>query len=223
MRARLPSIKTKNYVVHKDIVPVFTETEKTHIREQIAQSGRAHFAAQGLKKTSIEDLTRPAGIAKSSFYAFFDSKEELYLELLMAERRRMAEELSAALPVASDAREAIACFLRAVVRKIEDGALTRRVITHPEEWRMVLRRVSAERMEANIAESTLVTLSFIRKGQESGEIIEASPEVIAGLVRAVVTLTTHKDDIGKDIYPEVLEMMIGFVAAGLTGGGGGGA
>lgn len=83
---------------------------------------------------------------------------------------------------------------------------------------MVVRRVSPELMEANIAESALATLSFIREGQESGEIVAARPEVIAGLVRGVVVLTTHKDDIGKDIYPEVLEMMIDFVAAGLAGG-----
>ena len=75
-------------------------------------------------------------------------------------------------------------------------------------------------MEANIAESTLATLSFIRDGQEDGRIIAAKPEVIAGVVRAVVTLTAHKDDIGRDIYPEVLEMMIDFVAIGLTGDGG---
>jgi AcrR family transcriptional regulator len=199
-------------------MPTFTETEKTHIRGRLMAAGREHFAARGVKKTSIEDLTRLAGIAKSSFYAFFDSKEALYLELLMAERRRMAEELSATLPVAGEARETVVHFLRAAIREIEESALTRRVITHPEEWRMVVRRVSPEQMEANIAESTLATLSFIREGQESGEIIAARPEVIAGLVRAVVALTTHKDDIGRDIYPEVLEMMIDFVAAGLTGG-----
>lgn len=197
-------------------MPTFTETEKTHIRERLMEAGRELFAVRGIKKTSIEDLTRPAGIAKSSFYAFFDSKEVLYLELLMAERRRMAEELT--LPAVGGARETIRHFLRAAIREIESSALTRRVITHPEEWRMVVRRVSPEQMEANIAESTLATLSFIREGQESGEIIAASPEVIAGLVRAVVVLTTHKDDIGRDIYPEVLEMMIDFVAAGLTAG-----
>lgn len=199
-------------------MPTFTEIEKSHIRGRLMEAGREFFAARGVKKTSLEDLTGPAGIAKSSFYAFFDSKEALYLELLMAERRRMAEELSATLPVAGEARETVRCFLRAAIREIEESALTRRVITHPEEWRMVVRRVSPEQMEANIAESTLATLSFIREGQESGEIVAARPEVIAGLVRAVVVLTTHKDDIGKDIYPEVLEMMIDFVAAGLTGG-----
>jgi AcrR family transcriptional regulator len=201
-------------------MPTFTEAEKIHIREQLLGAGRELFAVRGVKRTSIEDLTRPAGIAKSSFYAFFESKEALYLELLMAERRRMTEDLTATLPDAADAREAVGRFLRAAIREIEGSALTRRVIAHPEEWRMVVRRVSPEQMEANITESTLATLSFIREGRESGEIVAARPEVIAGVVRAVVALTTHKDDIGRDIYPEVLEMMIDFVAAGLTGGDG---
>jgi AcrR family transcriptional regulator len=183
------------------------------------EAGRELFATGGLRKTSIEDLTRPAGIAKSSFYAFFESKEALYLELLMMERRRMKEEISSTFPATGDAREGLEYFLRAAIREIESSALTRRVITHPEEWRAVTRRVSPEQMEANLAESTLATLSFIREGQERGRIIAARPEVIAGIVRAVVVLTTHKDDIGRDIYPEVLEMMIDFVARGLTGDG----
>ena len=197
-------------------MPSFTEVEKAHIRKELLDAGRELFAAHGLRKTSIEDLVRPAGIAKSSFYAFFESKEALYLELLMMERRRMKEELSAALPPTDDTRETIVHFLHAVVRGIETNALTRRLISHPVEWRMIARRVSPELMEANFAESTLATLSFIREGHESDQIITARPEVIAGVVRAVVVLTMHKDDIGREIFPEVLEMMIDFVARGLT-------
>ena len=198
------------------MAPTFTDSEKNQIRQQLLDTGRELFATYGLKKTSIEDLTRPAGIAKSSFYAFFDSKEALYLELLMMERRRMREEIAARFPATDDARETIAQFLRAAVREIEANALTRRVIAHPEEWQMIARRVSPEQMEANIAESTLTALSFIREGQESGQIIAAKPEVITGVVRAVVVLAQHKDDIGRDIFPEVQEMMIEFVAKGLT-------
>ena len=198
------------------MVPTFTDSEKNQIRQQLLDTGRELFATYGLKKTSIEDLTRPAGIAKSSFYAFFDSKEALYLELLMMERRRMREEIAARFPATDDARETIAQFLRAAVREIEANALTRRVIAHPEEWQKIARRVSQEHIEANIAESTLTALTFIREGQESGKIITTKPEVIAGVVRAVVVLAQHKDDIGRDIFPEVQEMMIEFVAKGLT-------
>ncbi len=198
------------------MAPTFTDSEKNQIRQQLLDTGRELFATYGLKKTSIEDLTRPAGIAKSSFYAFFDSKEALYLELLMMERRRMREEIAARFPATDDARETIAQFLRAAVREIEANALTRRVIAHPEEWQKIARRVSQEQIEANIAESTLTALSFIREGQESAQIIATKPEVIAGVVRAVVVLAQHKDDIGRDIFPEVQEMMIEFVAKGLT-------
>jgi AcrR family transcriptional regulator len=198
------------------VTPIFTDSEKNQIRQQLLDSGRELFATYGLKKTSIEDLTRPAGIAKSSFYAFFDSKEALYLELLMMERRRMREEIAARFPVTDDARETIAHFLRAAVREIEANALTRRVIAHPEEWQMIARRVSPEQMEANLAESTLTTLSFIREGLESGQIIAAKPEVIAGVFRAVVALAQHKDAIGEEIYPEVLQLMIESIADGLT-------
>jgi len=197
------------------VASTFTDAEKNQIRQQLLDTGRELFATYGLKKTSIVDLTQPAGIAKSSFYAFFDSKEALYLELLIMERRRMREEIAARFPTIDNARETIAHFLRVAVREIEANALTRRVIAHPEEWQMIARRVSPEQMEANIAESTLTALSFIREGQESGQIIAAKPEVIAGVVRAVVVLAQHKDDIGRDIFPEVQEM-IEFVAKGLT-------
>ncbi|WP_145026657.1 TetR/AcrR family transcriptional regulator [Paenibacillus sp. Y412MC10] len=54
------------------------------------------FAAQGLKKTSLEQLTAATGIAKSTFYAFYDSKEAMYLDLLELEAAGMEESVWAA-------------------------------------------------------------------------------------------------------------------------------
>ncbi|WP_354520726.1 TetR/AcrR family transcriptional regulator [Paenibacillus sp. OAE614] len=38
-------------------------------------AGKRLFAAQGLKKTSLEQLTAANGIAKSTFYAFYDARK----------------------------------------------------------------------------------------------------------------------------------------------------
>ncbi len=179
------------------------------------EAGRELFARQGLKKTSIEDLTRPAGIAKSSFYGFFGSKEELYLELLMEERGRLRGEISA-ISLAGDGRDAVERFLRAVVREFEANPLTRRLATHPEEWRAVTWRVPPEAMKANVEDSTDAVSHFIRQGQKAGVISDGDPAVMAGVIRSVVVLTIHKDDIGREIYPAVLEEMIRLVAAGLS-------
>lgn len=196
--------------------PVFTDTEKAHIREKLLETGRELFPRYGLRKTSLEDLTRPAGIAKSSFYGFFDSKEALYMELMMEMRQEVRERIVGASFEAGDgARDAIVRFLRLVVHELEHNPLTRRLVTHPEELQMLSRKVSPEQMEANIEASTLPILSFVREGQERGEVVAGDPEVISGVIRSVAILPLHKEEIG-DTYPEVLEMMIGLVARGLT-------
>lgn len=198
-------------------MPTFTETERDHIRERLLESGRELFPRYGLKKTSLEDLTNSVGIAKSSFYSFFESKEELYLHLLMEERGRLRGEIPAdSFKEAGNGREPVEHFLRAVVREFETNPLTRRLVTHPEEWQAVTRRVSPEVMRANVEDSTNAVSSFILRGQEEGLISSGDPEVLAGVIRSVVVLSIHKDDIGRDIYPDVLEKMIGFVSDGLT-------
>lgn len=199
------------------MVPTFTPTEKEKIRGRLMEVGRELFPRYGLKKTSLEDLTRPAGIAKSSFYGFFESKEILYLELLVEERQRLRGEISReAFMGAVDGREAVEHFLRAVVREFETNPLTRRLVTHPEEWQAVVRRIPPEVLAANVEDSTQAISYFIRQGQEAGLISAGDPEVMAGLIRSVVVLGTHKEDIGRDIYPDVLEKMIGLVADALT-------
>lgn len=193
----------------------FAEDERVEIRQRLLDAGRALFTTQGLKKTSLEELTRPAGIAKSSFYLFFGSKEALYLELLAQEGPRVERQLLSPLS-GDDARAAIDGFLRAVIRELETNPLTRRLLTHPEELRMVARRVTPQEMEAKLEHGVLPIVDFVRQGQERGRIVGGKPEVIGGVIRAVSLLTLHRDEIGEDIYPEVLDLLIRLVAEGLT-------
>jgi len=71
----------------------FTAVQKETIREKLMEAGRACFLRYGLKKTTIEDLVKPAGIAKASFYLFFDTKESLYLEIFLQEIPEMMERM----------------------------------------------------------------------------------------------------------------------------------
>lgn len=59
----------------------FTPEQRSAIRERLLASARRHAIDGGPEKTSLETLTSEAGISKSSFYKFFDSKEALFLEV----------------------------------------------------------------------------------------------------------------------------------------------
>lgn len=60
----------------------FTEREKEHIREQLKEKGKQYLATHGIRKTTVEDLTRAVGISKGAFYQFYGTKEELFFEVL---------------------------------------------------------------------------------------------------------------------------------------------
>ncbi len=59
----------------------FSEARKDQIRERLLRKGREYFIRYGLKKTSVDDLVKAAGISKGSFYRFFESKEALFLTI----------------------------------------------------------------------------------------------------------------------------------------------
>jgi AcrR family transcriptional regulator len=195
----------------------FTDEEKARIRQRLCEIGRDLFTRQGLKKTSIEDLTRPAGIAKSSFYLFFDSKEALYLELMMQDASGVEERVMGASFHSTDTmREGIARFLHAVVHEIETNQLTRRFVTQPEELELLARQFSPEQLAAKRQSSLALLLPFIRQGQARGEVIDGDPEIIAGAIRSITLLVLHKDDIGQEAFPAVMDLLIDLIARGVT-------
>ena len=63
-------------------MPRFSEEEKRSIREDLLAKGEQLFAQHGLKKVTVDDLTKEVAIAKGSFYAFYKNKEHLYVEIL---------------------------------------------------------------------------------------------------------------------------------------------
>ena len=62
-------------------MPRFTEQEKEIINRKLLIEGEKLFAAHGLKKVTVDDLVAAVNISKGSFYAFYPSKEHLYVEI----------------------------------------------------------------------------------------------------------------------------------------------
>lgn len=62
-------------------MPRFTEHEKEIIHNKLLLEGEKLFALHGLKKVTVDDLVAAVNISKGSFYAFYPSKEHLYVEI----------------------------------------------------------------------------------------------------------------------------------------------
>lgn len=51
-------------------------------REQLIEFARKRFAEQGYHPTSVSEIVSGLGVGKGVFYWYFDSKEQLFLEIL---------------------------------------------------------------------------------------------------------------------------------------------
>lgn len=195
--------------------PSFTSEERKRIRVSLLETGYALFTTQGLKKTSLEELTAPARIHKTSFYSFFGSKEELYLELLLEEGPNVQARLKDLLVPGPVCSESLVRLLTAVFDELEDNPLVRRLITHPQELEAVACRVRPEDVAAKTA-ALLPLEDFVRQAQSQGCMVDAPVEVIVGVIRAITMTTLHRRDIGENIYDHVVELLIRSVSRGLT-------
>lgn len=75
----------------------FTEEEMTKLRHELMLAGIRLSRELGLQRMSVEKITSAVGIAKGSFYIFFDSKEDFILEIADYANREAEKMLLAAL------------------------------------------------------------------------------------------------------------------------------
>lgn len=65
---------------------IFNENDKNLIRENLIKFGLEALESNGYKAASIEKVANQAGIAKGTFYNFFQSKEQFFYEVMLSIR-----------------------------------------------------------------------------------------------------------------------------------------
>lgn len=197
----------------------FTESERERILADLKASGRRLFGTTGLTKTSLAALVGDAGIVKSTFYSFFDSKEALYLELLLdqAEQTRRLT-IDQGLRAGDNPRDALRRFLRASVNILERDPLYRRLVTHPDELALVVAKVApagspgpGAAPDGFLSELT----NYVVEQQHAGVLPGSDPAVVVGTLRAVLLLPLHAAEFG-DTYRAVVDLSIEALTAGLV-------
>lgn len=193
----------------------FTDREKEIIRESLMQSGRELFGTLGLKKTNIQDLTDAAGIAKGSFYNFFDSKEILYYRIIRKEEESLKIELLAPLQDSQPlTRQRFKEFILNAFRIVDQNPIVRRVYLG-DEYELLMRKLPQKLWDEHTAEDISEVEPLIRKWQQNGAMVQKDPKIIIGVIRSIFVLAVHKTELGEKYFDRTVELLTECVAAGL--------
>ncbi|MFB6468114.1 TetR/AcrR family transcriptional regulator [Cytobacillus sp. Hz8] len=194
----------------------FNEQEKARIKQILLEEGKILFSRFGLKKTSINELAKAASIAPGSFYTFYQSKEELFFEIMEKEEEIIKSQfLDFDMTKEHDPKQAMKDLLLQAFANLERNTLFSQLFLE-NNYEAILRKLPQEKLESHFKLDSNAADLIVNKWKEKGLIREIDSEVLAGLFRALFTISLHKEEIGEEVYPQTLELLVHFIVEGLA-------
>lgn len=189
----------------------FSEEEKKEIQSQMLSKGKELFERLGFKKTSVEDIAGKCGIAKGSFYLFYKTKEELFADIMgNLEDEIRGEIIRDIFSKPGQPKEILRKLLQYQFRVIEEKPLLK-LLLDEGQIETIMRRLPEEKRKKLIKSDDDFISSVVGRWQQEGVFRNESPEVLSGFFRALFFLNLHKEGIGEEVYPEVIELFIDMV------------
>lgn len=189
----------------------FSSDESDRIRARLEEVGQQAFAQRGLRGATVDELARGAGISKGAFYRFYDSKESLFLALLEDHETAMHAELEAS--VRANPAGAVDFLIDSAVHALDRHPLLAVLMT-PEGQR-ILQACSAEQQARLLDRDVRMVHRVAEVLHESGHDIEVPERVLLGLLRSLVFVGLHREEIGPDAVEEVATWLKQTLKAGL--------
>jgi AcrR family transcriptional regulator len=184
----------------------FSEDEKVRVRETLMRVGMARFQREGVRAARIDDLSRDAGIAKGSFYAFFPSKEELFMAIVEQREAMHRKDMSAFLRDATDGPAALASRLfDMVLHKIETDPVLNVVLASGEIAHLV-RKLGPERFAAGQQSDE----AFARQAAElwtAGGRPPISDRDLLSLLTIMLALATQRQHMTDSQYRPAVQLL----------------
>lgn len=196
----------------------FNESEKEAIKNNLLEKGRDLFARKELRKTSVGELTRAVGIAQGSFYAFYNFKEELYFEILESEEKQISAIIEKNLHLIEMTRGEFKQFLLQTIDLIISNPFLKKMLDE-KNYRALISKIPEGKFQKHLQEEYQFTDRLVNKFQEQEHMRQIKPEILSGLLYALFLLQLHRDEIGKEVFPEMFEFLIDIISDTLINNG----
>ncbi|XVH33524.1 TetR/AcrR family transcriptional regulator (plasmid) [Haloferacaceae archaeon DSL9] len=199
----------------------FSDDERERIREELIEVGSELLLTYGPKKTTVADITDPIGIAKSTFYLFFDSKAELYFEILRRETLAFRERITEELDGVTDPRVGLERLFRSYIEFAEGNPLVQEVVIQGNYRETFRTSIAPDAWAKMQQEGVADYVPFVEALQEQsdGPLASYDPTVVLGVMGTLGLLVLHRDEYeeyGEGYYETVREALIVALARGLT-------
>lgn len=148
------------------------EEKKQAQRHAIMEVAREHFERFGYKRTVIDDVVHEVGIAKGTFYLYFKSKDQLFLEVVHELHRDMMAWFAGLFKQEMTVEQRIRLLIEMSFQAFEEYPLMARLIADDPEFRMVAKLMEEPSFQQEMREVIEWMRALLKAGVENGELRE---------------------------------------------------
>jgi AcrR family transcriptional regulator len=149
------------------------------VSEQILDAALEQFQLVGIRRASVEDVARRAGVSRITVYRRFPRKEVLIEAVAMREARRLVAAVDAATSTVDGFADRIVESFVGILRLVREHPLVRQLLAvEPDE----MLRTLTLRGGPVIAIGTAYVADQIRRAQETGEVPPYDPQPVAEIL-----------------------------------------
>ena len=187
----------------------------TDKKQQLYQAAKALFSEKGFKETNVSAITKAANMAVGTFYLNYSSKEQLFLEIFKDENTALKQRCLEALDYNRSPKEIILQMLQLNREGIAENPILREWY-QSEEFRKIEQAYREEHVIESMDFLYDAFLVLVRCWQDEGKMrTDIDSRMIMMIFAAIINVDTHKDEIGMEFFPELLERMTELVLIGL--------
>jgi AcrR family transcriptional regulator len=176
-------------------------------RQVVLRTAARTFSKRGFHQTTLADIAEELHIAKPTLYRYFESKDDILLEIQQVAIAQIADVVLEPDPAASG-REQVEAFVRRYVEMIIDDFGACLIVTSvksllPENQAVVLQ--TSKRIEMQMRE-------ILRRGIADGTIAPCDPKIATMFLFGALNWIPHWYKSGGEIDPATLaDRAVGFI------------
>ncbi|AEE17238.1 TetR/AcrR family transcriptional regulator [Treponema brennaborense] len=192
-----------------------SEKERAEIKRRLTDAAESCLKTTGIRKTSVDELTRRAGIAKGTFYLFYPSKELLFFDVINAFHETAERLLAARLKEVAylDARRTLYSVAPSVLADIftdlfrfADGSFMPELIRNGE-LEYLMRKLPDEAVAAHHAADAAM-FERLTAVLPDGMGKKHTAEVVSAAFRLLFLTLLHKREIGEAVYFDAVGLLL---------------
>jgi AcrR family transcriptional regulator len=151
------------------------------MQDPILDAARDSILAVGLRRTTVSDVARRAGLSRMTVYRRYPDGAQLIRALMWREFGGLLEQVQDEVAGQARARDRLVTATVRIVERLAEHPLMRRLLEHEPEVLLPYVTVSIGRFQAAARE---LVAAVVAEGQEDGTIRDGDPDRIAAAIES---------------------------------------